>query len=221
MTPPWSLCCQIHPARAATNLQDHLRYAALDQSLYPSDMHWGCHWKLVDHLMWSRVPLRPSIAWKNMSRAITPPYDHQRCGSCFVRLFLLADTRLISLELAVMPWVVSMRCRGRDQTMCPCPEASGGHHDGSFFDITCVGLSRTPFPALFVCLPWQEHPSIGPSFPSSPDFAATPQHAKRTLAQAIRPACVGFSCVLAYFISKERGCKMHMLVGYQKRSPLN
>lgn len=50
-----------------TILQDYLRYAALDQSLYPSDMHWGCHWKLVDHLMWSRVPLRPSIAWKDMS----------------------------------------------------------------------------------------------------------------------------------------------------------
>lgn len=113
-----------------------------------------------------------------------------------------------------------MRCRGRDQTMCLCLEASGGQGE-SFFDITCVAIFLSATPSLFVCLPWQEHPSIGPSFPSSPDFAATPQHAKRTLAQAIRPACVGFSCVLAYFISTERGCKMHMLVGYQERSPLS
>ena len=66
----------------------------------------GMPLKLVDLRGWVNMPLRPSIACQDMSKKLTPPYDHQRCGFCFARLFLLADSRLLIFELAVILWGV-------------------------------------------------------------------------------------------------------------------
>jgi len=61
---------------------------------------------LVDLRGWANMAPRPSIACKDMSKNITLPYDHRRCGFCFARLFLLADSRWLRFELTVIPWGV-------------------------------------------------------------------------------------------------------------------
>jgi hypothetical protein len=87
---PALLCCQVQ-----LQLLSPFCKTALGASPWTSQ--WarptciGMSLELVDLRGWVRMPLEPSIAYEDMRRDITPPYDHQRCGFWSARLFLLAD----------------------------------------------------------------------------------------------------------------------------------
>ena len=102
---PALLCCQVHLqqlppfCKAAPGVSSWTSQSILQTCN-------GVPLTLVDDRGWVDMPLQPSIACEDMSKNITPPYDQQRCGFCFARLFLLADSRLLRFELAVIPWGV-------------------------------------------------------------------------------------------------------------------
>jgi hypothetical protein len=103
LTEPALLCCQVYLQQLPPFCKTTPGVSSWTSQLIQQTCN-EVPLTLVDLRGWVNMPPRPSIASKDMSKNITPPYDHQRCGFCFARLFLLVDSRLLRFELAVILW---------------------------------------------------------------------------------------------------------------------
>lgn len=160
---PALLCCQVHLQQLPPFCKTTSAVPPWTSQLVLQSCN-GMPLELVDRRVWVKMSPRPSIACNKMSRDITPPYHHQRCGflpcspipssRCSMAQTLTCCHALRRSQCVVVVGVKQWAYVLKLQEVIP---------DFSLISRALPRPSNSPR-SLFVYLPWQESLFIGQLF---------------------------------------------------------